>query len=48
MNEKLNQKLNQKWYNRIQVGENIQTTDLYEFSKIDLKRSRMHNDGICI
>lgn len=37
----MNEKLNQKWINKIQVGENINITDLYEFSKVNLKRSRM-------
>jgi len=34
-------KLNQKWLEKLQKDEQINITDLYEFSKIKLKRRRM-------
>jgi hypothetical protein len=34
-------KLTQKWVEKLQKGETINITDLYEFSKVKLKRSRM-------
>ena len=34
-------KLTQKWIEKLQKGETINITDLYEFSKVKLKRSRM-------
>lgn len=38
---KTNNKLIQKWIEKTQRGEVINITDLYEFSNIKLKRSRM-------
>jgi len=34
-------KLTQKWIEKLQKGETINITDLYEFSRVKLKRSRM-------
>lgn len=34
-------KLYQKWTEKLQKGETINITDLYEFSKVKLKRNRM-------
>jgi hypothetical protein len=39
-NENMN-KLTLKWLEKIQKGETINITDLYEFSKVKLKRSRI-------
>lgn len=36
-----NNKLTLKWLEKIQKGETINITDLYEFSKVKLKRSRI-------
>lgn len=36
-----NNRLTLKWFKKIQKGETINITDLYEFSKIKLKRSRI-------
>lgn len=36
-----NNKLTLKWLRKIQNGETINITDLYEFSKIKLKRNRI-------
>ena len=41
INNMTKNKLTQKWIEKLQKGEIINITDLYEFSKVKLKRSRM-------